>query len=79
MSQADTDNDVPRLIETDVARETISKRKKGKAARLSYAVSEMVKAAGEAGMDITYDLVNQIIIGIIPAEWECSTTANYYN
>ena len=39
----------------------------------------MVKAAGEAGVDLITDLVNQITIeGVIPAEWELSTIVNCY-
>ena len=39
----------------------------------------MVKAAGEAGVDLITDLVNQITVeGVIPAEWELSTIVNCY-
>ena len=36
----------------------------------------MVKAAGEAGLDITTDLVNQVVVGVIIVKWELSTIAN---
>ena len=37
-------------------------------------MSEMVKTAGEAVVEMITDLVNQIIVeGVIPAEWLCST------
>ena len=41
----------------------------GKSAGLSGVVSEMVKSAGETGVDILTDLINQTILeGVIPAE-----------
>ena len=30
----------------------------------------MVKEAGEAEVDMISDLVSQIVVGLIPAEWE---------
>ena len=43
--------------------------KNGKSAGLSGVVSEMVKLAGETGVDILTDLINQTILeGVIPAE-----------
>ena len=36
----------------------------------------MVKAAGEAGLDITTDLVNQVVVRVIIVKWELSTIAN---
>ena len=42
-------------------------------------MSEMVKAAGEAGVDMITDLVNKLIIeGVIPAVWELGFIANCY-
>ena len=38
----------------------------------------MVKAARGAGVDMITDLIYQIIVGIIPAEWELSTAVNSY-
>ena len=50
-------------------RGTTSKMKNGKSAGLSGVVSEMVKSAGETGVDILTDLINQTILeGAIPAE-----------
>ena len=50
-------------------RGTTSKMKNGKSAGLSGLVSEMVKSAGETGVDILTDLINQTILeGVIPAE-----------
>ena len=60
-------------------RESISKRKNGKAARPSGVVSEMVKAAVEARDDMITDLVNHIIAErVILAEWELSSIVNCY-
>ena len=51
--------------------ELISKIRNRKPAVLSNLVSEMVKAAEEAEVDMITDLVNQIIREeVIPAEWE---------
>ena len=62
MSQPDTVSGVPRLIDKDMVRESISKMKKGKAPGQIIIVSEMVKVAGQAGGDMITDLVNQIIV-----------------
>ena len=52
--------------------------KNDQAARPIGLVSEMVKSAGETGIDVMGDLVNQIIVErVIPEEWELSTTVNY--
>ena len=50
--------------------------KNQKAANPSGVVSEMLKTAGEAGVGMTTNLVNQIIVGSIIAEWELSTIVN---
>ena len=34
----------------------------------------MVKSAGEAGVDMITDLLNLIIVRVIPGEWELSTS-----
>ena len=50
-------------------RGTTSKMKNGKSAGLSAVVSEMVTSAGETGVDILTDLINQTILeGVIPVE-----------
>ena len=51
LSQADTITSIPYSIDKDMVRESISKKKNGKAAELSGVVSEMVKTAGEDGKD----------------------------
>ena len=71
--------DVPCLVDKDMIRESISKMKNWKAAGPSSLVSEMVKAAGEAGVDMITNLVSQIIVeGVIPTEWELGTVVNCY-
>ena len=53
--------------------------KNRKAAGPSVIMSEMINAAGEAGVDMITKLVNQIIVqGVIPAEWVLSTSVNCY-
>ena len=67
--QADTVSSVPCLIEKNIVRESVIKMKNGKAAGPSGVVSYMLKAAGEAGVHMITDLVNQIIVErIIPVE-----------
>ena len=50
--------------------------KNGKATEPYSIVSEMVKTAQEAGGDMITDLLYQIIVGFIPAEWELCTIVN---
>ena len=38
----------------------------------------MVKAAGKVEVDMITDLLNLIIVGVIPAEWEINTIVNYH-
>ena len=72
LSQTDTVRDAPHSIDKDI------KMKNGKPAGPSAVVSEMVKTTGEAGVDMITDLANQIIVGVIPVEWELSTIVNCY-
>ena len=65
------------LLDKDMIRESINKIKNGKEAGPSSVVSEMVKAAREK-VDMITDLVNQIIVGVIPEEWELCTSVNHY-
>ena len=51
---------------------------KGGAAGPWSLVPGMAKVVGEAGVDMITDLVNQIIVGVIPSEWELSTLENCY-
>ena len=50
-----------------MVRESISKMKNGKAAGPTGVVSELVKAAWEAGVAVITDLVNQIIVEGVPS------------
>ena len=51
--------------------EPISTMKIGKVAEPSGLESEMLKAAEEAGVNMTAELENQIIVeGVIPTEWK---------
>ena len=53
--------------------------KNGKIAVPSGVVSDLVKAAGEAGFDMIMDQENKIIVeGVIPAEWEPNNIVNCY-
>ena len=79
MSQIDPVRGIPCLLHKDMIRDSISKMKKRKAARPSGLVSEMVKEAGETGVEMIIDLVkNHIIVRVIPAEWKLSTIVNRY-
>ena len=51
--QADIITSIPCSIDKDMIRESISQIKNGKATELSGVVSEMVKTAGEAGVEKT--------------------------
>ena len=69
LCQVVTVSSLPFLIDKVMIRGTTSKMKNGKSAGLSGVVSEMVKSAGETGVDILTDLINQTILeGVIPAE-----------
>ena len=50
--------------------------KNEKVAEPSDLVQEKVKSAREAGIDMITGLVNQIIEGFIPEEWELSAILN---
>lgn len=78
LSQADEISVVPNFIDKMVS-ESINKINNGKAPEPSGLVSKMVKAAGETGVDMITELVNQIIVErLIPSKWEFGTIANYY-
>ena len=51
--------------------------KNGKAVGQSGVVSEMLKAAGKADIDVIIDLVNHMIVkGVISSAWEVSAIVN---
>ena len=67
------------FIEKGMVRKAVEKMKKRKAAGPSGIVAEMIRAAGEPGIEMISDLLNQIIReGVVPAEWELSTIVNCY-
>ena len=49
------------LIEKDLVREAVQKMRKRKAAGPSRIAAEMIKAVGEAGVDMITNLLNQIV------------------
>ena len=53
-----------------MVRKSINKTKNEKTAGLSGAVLEMAKAPGKAGVHMITDLVNQIMVGVMPAKWD---------
>ena len=79
MSQAYKVSDGPCLKNKDIVKESINKLKNRKAAGPSGVVSEVMKAAEKAAVDIIPDLVNQIKIkGVILAEWELRTIVSFF-
>ena len=66
LSLANTISCVSHVVDSDMVKESICKMKNSKAAGQSDLVSEMVKTKGEGGIDRTKDVVNRIILGIIP-------------
>lgn len=48
-----------------MVRESICEIKNGKASEASFAVSDIVKTVGEARVDLTFDLVHEITVGVI--------------
>ena len=75
----DRNSGIPHLIDKGMVRDSLNKMKNGKAAAPPGVVSEMAKAAGETGVDMSTDIVNQLLVeGVIPAEWELCTIVNFY-
>ena len=50
--------------------------KNGKAAGTVKVVPEIVKVAGESGVDMITELVNQITVGVLLAEGQLNTIPN---
>ena len=65
------------LIDKDMVREPSSKMKNGKDVGQSGVVSEMVKAAGEAGVDMIRDLVNQITLYFYISNWNQASALKF--
>ena len=69
LSQTNTVSSVLHLIDKDMVRGLISKMKNGEAAGPTGVVSEIVKTAVEAWVDMIIDLLNQSVVeGVIPAK-----------
>ena len=67
------------MIKRDWVKQAIMKMKCGKAAGPSGVVAEMLKASGEAGVDLVNDLANSIVYECaIPGDWEISTIVNCF-
>ena len=65
------------MIDRDMVRGSVSKMKNGKAVGQSGVVSEMLKAAGKADIDVIIDLVSHMIVkGVISSAWEVSAIVN---
>ena len=74
MPWVDIVSTIPRSKNKDMVNKAISKMKDQNAAGLPGLVSEMVKARG---VDMITELVNTLIVGVIPAEWELGTTVYF--
>ena len=61
-----------------MVRETVSKVKKGMAAGPLGVAAEMLKGAGETGIEMITDLTNQIVRGVIPENWDLSAIVDCY-
>ena len=66
LSLANTISCVSHVVDSDMVKESICKMKNSEAVEQSDLVSEMVKTKGEGGIDRTKDVVNRIILRIIP-------------
>ena len=56
------------IIEKEMVRDAVSKKKQGKAARPSGVIAEMLKAAAQTDIEMIIDLTNQIV-RITPLFW----------
>lgn len=66
-------------IDKEYIRSALSKMKSGKAAGVSGIVAEMLKASGEAGLDLFTELFNDIVKEEkVPSDWEMSTIINCF-
>lgn len=66
-------------IEKEMVVEAVNKMKTGKAAGPTGVVIEMLKAGGDACIDLVTDLVNAIIHdGEIPSDWQVSSIVNCF-
>ena len=66
-------------IDREWVKEAIHKMKDGKAAGTSGVVAEMLKAAGDTGIDLMTDLCNTIVAEkTIPTKWDTSIILNCF-
>ena len=69
----------PPPITADLIRKALGKMKGGKAAGPSGIIAEMLKAAGEEGIEIVRELVEAVFSsGVIPEDWKESYILNLY-
>ena len=69
----------PIKIDRSKVAKAIKKMKNGKAAGPSGVCAEMLKAAGEVGIDMVHDLINDVVkTGEIPTDWQDSIIINCY-
>ena len=69
----------PPSVPASLVRKAISKMKCGKAAGPSGIIAEMLKAAGEDGVELARQLMEEIFCsGEVPADWEESFILNLY-
>src|SRR3989441_6535610 len=68
-----------RLISVSEVRLAIAKAKSGKAAEPSGVATDMLKAAGEAGVKWVADICNEVVrSGVVPVDWKRSWMVNVY-
>ena len=61
----------PPGVSKELVRKALSRMKSGKATGPSGILAEMLKAAGEEGIELTRDLVEEVFsTGVIPKDWE---------
>ena len=69
----------PPGVSKELVRKALSRMKSGKAAGPSGVLAEMLKAAGEEGIELTRDLVEEVFsTGVIPKDWEESIILSLY-
>src|SRR6266516_7436514 len=68
-----------RVISVVEVRLAIFKAKSGKAAGPSGVATDMLKAAGEAGVKWVIDICNEVVSGgVVPLDWKRSWMVNVY-
>ena len=66
-------------LEKDAIYTALNKMKDGKAAGVSGIVAEMLKASGDAGLELFIELFNNIVKEkIVPSDWEMSVIINCF-